>query len=139
MIASFVHHDRVNRALRRYTGLYQLNREGLSRLQRAWDELPLPGLAGSEVPAGSGGLPSLAGASLPAGHQAWDLSTLDDSTAGDLDLLGHASLEQLLGTPGTPAGQAKLRRWIMRACAARDGTSAPERHGGAGPVHRFSG
>ena len=45
---------------------------------------------------------------------------VDAHTAGDLDLFGAAGLEQLLGTPSTPAGWAALRRWIVEPAVPAD-------------------
>ncbi|MBK8046152.1 MAG: hypothetical protein IPK16_02880 [Anaerolineales bacterium] len=39
---------------------------------------------------------------------------IDAATAFDLDLLGAASLEQLLGTPNTPVGKTTVRHWILQ-------------------------
>ncbi|MBK9713466.1 MAG: DNA mismatch repair protein MutS [Kouleothrix sp.] len=103
-VASFVRHGRVDRELRRYAELYAINDEGLLRLRRDWERLPLR-------------LP-------PASHatsQRWSAGALERSgalsieraTAADLDLLGRASLQHLLGTPATPVGQAVLLDWIL--------------------------
>ena len=40
-VISFIHHGRVDQTLRRYTELYAINDEGLLRLLRDWDALPL--------------------------------------------------------------------------------------------------
>src|SRR6185503_6048546 len=40
-VISFIHHGRVDQTLRRYTELYAINAEGLLRLLRDWDALPL--------------------------------------------------------------------------------------------------
>ena len=40
-VVSFIHHGRVDKTLRRYTELYAINAEGLLRLLRDWDALPL--------------------------------------------------------------------------------------------------
>jgi hypothetical protein len=90
-VAALVRHDRVNQQLRRYEALLAINRAGLARLERDWDALPVPSPGAGMLAAG-----------------------LDASTAADLDLLGRASLEQLLSTAHTPVGQATLRHWILQ-------------------------
>ena len=83
-------HDRCLRRLRRTEELRRIADEGLARLDRDWDRLPLP----SEPPRDRG---------LPL--------------ARDLDLYGRASLFQLLGTAHTPAAKALLRDWLEGAAA----------------------
>ena len=78
-------HDRCLRRLRRAEELRRIAGEGLARLDRDWDRLPLP----SEPPRDR---------SLPL--------------ARDLDLYGRASLFHLLGTAHTPAAKALLRDWL---------------------------
>ena len=78
-------HDRCLRRLRRAEELRRIAGEGLARLDRDWERLPLP----SEPPRDR---------SLPL--------------ARDLDLYGHASLFHLLGTAHTPAAKALLRDWL---------------------------
>ncbi len=102
LIASLAHHDRLNRELQRYAELYRLDEEALHRLRRDWGALPVP----VPVPDGSG----TTGEAAPSG-------AVDSSSASDLDLLGRASLEQLLGTARTPIGQATLQRWILQPAA----------------------
>jgi hypothetical protein len=81
-------HDRRLRELRRAEELRHIAEEGLARLDRDWDRLPLP----SEPPRDRG---------LPL--------------ARDLDLYGRASLFHLLGTAHTPAAKAILRDWLEGA------------------------
>jgi MutS domain V len=81
-------HDRCLRRLRRAEELRRIAGEGLARLERDWDRLPLP----SEPPRDR---------SLPL--------------ARDLDLYGRASLFHLLGTAHTPAAKALLRDWLEGA------------------------
>ncbi len=82
------------RRQRQVAVLRQINEEGLARLDRDWDRLPLP----TEPPRGD--LPSL---------------------ARDLDLFGRASLFHLLGTAHTPAAKALLRdRLAGRPAVAAD-------------------
>ncbi|HYL05464.1 MAG TPA: hypothetical protein VE075_05460 [Thermoanaerobaculia bacterium] len=83
-------HDRCLRRLRRAEELRRIVDEGLARLDRDWDRLPLP----SEPPRDRG---------LPL--------------ARDLDLYGRASLFQLLGTAHSPAAKALLRDWLEGAAA----------------------
>jgi len=102
-VAGLIQHGRVKRALLRFATLFTLNDEGLRRLRRDWAALPLPHPApDAEVP------PAKAGAAT---------TPIDRSTVADLDLLGHAGLEQLLSTPNTPIGQRTLREWIMQPAA----------------------
>jgi hypothetical protein len=83
-------HDRCLRRLRRAQELRYIIDEGLARLDRDWDRLPLL----SEPPRDRG---------LPL--------------ARDLDFYGRASLFQLLGTAHTPAAKALLRDWLEGAAA----------------------
>lgn len=66
--------------------LRDLNLEGLARLARDWEALPLP--AGMDCPP-------------------------DHPYAADLGLLGPRSLCQLLGTISTAPGRDTLRRWLL--------------------------
>lgn len=86
-IASFVWHGRINRLRDQAAVRWALNSEGLWRLHRDWVNLPDP------KPTEGGDL------------------------AGDLDLLGHASLQHLLDTTSTPVGHATLRRWLLAPAA----------------------
>jgi energy-coupling factor transporter ATP-binding protein EcfA2 len=83
-------HDRRLRQERRIAELRRINEEGLARLDRDWDRLPLL----AEPPRDHG---------LPL--------------ARDLDLYGRASLFQLLGTAHTPAAKGLLRDWLDAAPA----------------------
>jgi len=83
-------HDRCLRRLRRAEELRRIAGEGLARLDRDWERLPLP----SEPPRDR---------SLPL--------------ARDLDLYGRASLFHLLGTAHTPAAKALLRDWLEGVAA----------------------
>ncbi len=84
-VASYAYHTLVDRRHQRFNDLWTINNEGLLRLRRDWDSLPL-----RQAPP-------------PA----------DTSVAADLDLLGRASLEHLLNTAYTPIGQATLQRWLL--------------------------
>jgi len=83
-------HDRCLRRLRRAAELRRIGDEGLARLDRDWERLPVP----SEPPRDRG---------LPL--------------AKDLDLYGRASLFHLLGTAHTPAAKGLLRDWLEGAAA----------------------
>ena len=89
-IASYVYHGVIDRRQQRAETLRAINDEGLKRLHRDWDGLPL---RQSATPAP------------------------DDSYARDLDLLGRASLIHLLGTANTPAGQGTLQGWLLEPAA----------------------
>ncbi|MGH7503212.1 MAG: MutS-related protein [Longimicrobiales bacterium] len=78
--------SRVRRAEQWLDALAAVNRDGLNRLGRDWDALPI-----RDRPATS---PS------PA-------------YAGDLDLYGRASIRQLLGATVTIAGELTLARWLL--------------------------
>jgi hypothetical protein len=85
-VGAFVRQTQLDNIYDRYATLYALNDEGLRRLARDWDGIPLrepPGATGQE------------------------------DFAGDLDLLGHASLLHLVGTAVTPGGQRRLRSWLL--------------------------
>lgn len=90
-VSGLVIQQRVNRALQIVTARATLQREGLARLTRAWRTLPEPAALGS--------------ATTP--------SPIDAATAADLDLLGRASLEQLLGAACTPVGRRTVQQWIL--------------------------
>ena len=85
--ASLALHYRIDVAVRRARELRALATEGLARLDRDWAVLPL----------------RPAPVEVPPSHP----------NAADLDLRGHASLEHLLGTPATPAGQSALMNWLL--------------------------
>jgi hypothetical protein len=88
-LALVYYNERLTQAHRRYRELWRLDDEGLRRLARAWDELPLP---------------------------PWQ-SAPEHPYADDLDLFGRASLYQVLGPVGTPPGQAMLRDWLCAPAA----------------------
>lgn len=81
-------HRRVRRRSAWLHELWLVNDEGRRRVERRWDGLPALEPRPEDV---------------------------DHPYAGDLDLLGRASLSQLLGVPGTPAGRTTLRRWLLSA------------------------
>jgi membrane protein implicated in regulation of membrane protease activity len=81
-------HERIVRRQRRSGELRRINEEGLLRLERKWDGLPLP--------------------TLP------EPGERDRAVARDLNLFGRASLAQLLGTAHTPPGKADLAGWLLK-------------------------
>ena len=107
-VVSFIHHGRVDATVRRYGELLAINEEGTSRLRRDWDALPLPPAADP--------LPAL---------------------AADLDLLGRASLEQLLGTPAMPIGRATLRAWLLLPAAPAVARARQPAVAELAPLHDF--
>ena len=88
-----LHLGRINLQVRRYSELCKINDEGLSRLRRDWKSLPLrrPKRRPPRPP-----------------------------YAGDLDLLGHASLQHLLSTPTTGGGLTTLRSWLLSPADAEE-------------------
>lgn len=89
-VVSYARNVRTDRALARARALVAINAEGPLRLARDWEHLPLRG----DAPA-------------PANHP----------YAGDLDVLGPASLLHLLNTAATADGQATLRAWLLAPAA----------------------
>ncbi len=85
-IAAYINLGRINLLEERYQTLWTINDEGMHRLRRDWAKLPL-----RQPPP----------------------TDLSHPYAADLDLLGHASLQHLLGTPNTPIGQATLQQWLL--------------------------
>ena len=78
-------HRRISEAIERATHLKQLNLDACARLDRRWDDFPVP--------------------PTPVEFK-------DHPTARDLDLFGQASLFQLLNTAITPIGRERLADWI---------------------------
>lgn len=93
-LALVAYHNRLGARRDRLAALHAISREGLARLRRDWEALPLRQPA--PPPAGPPALPPL---------------------AADLDLLGPRSLQHLLGTARTPAGLATLERWLLSPAA----------------------
>ena len=87
---AFARQGRLDTLYRRYATLWNITEEGLLRLQRDWQALPL-----RQPPS----------------------TTSDSLYAADLDLLGHASLQHLLNSATTPAGQQRLEGWLLRPAA----------------------
>src|SRR5258706_9680119 len=86
-VVSFAHHGRINRLRQRYATLWEINDEGLRRLRRDWDALPLR--------------------QSPDIAAAYERPEVADYAAA-LDLTGHASLLHFLRTASPPVGQAPL-------------------------------
>ena len=86
-VLAFRRQGMLDETHRRYETLWTINREAQHRLRREWDAFPLR--QPPQVPA-------------------------DSLFAGDLDLLGHASLQHLLNTATTPTGQARLQDWLLQ-------------------------
>lgn len=80
-------HERIIQRQRRNGELRRINEEGLLRLVRDWNRLPIP--------------------SFP------QLGEDERAMARDLNLYGRASLAQLLGTAHTPPGKADLASWLL--------------------------
>jgi MutS domain V len=121
-VVSFIHHGRVDLALRRYTELFAINDEGLLRLRRDWERLPLrqPPEHNRNERNDRRGLGIYGQIFAPFAFAAVSGAAESDSGQGgipdiahDLDLLGHASLQHLLNTPATPVGLATLRDWLL--------------------------
>ncbi len=113
-IAVAVLHDRVEKRRAHQSALADLNRESQDRIARNWSKLPEPSV---EV-------------------------DVDHPYAGDLDLLGHASLLHLIGPPNTPAGRQDLANWLLRLAEFEpDGCpgAASERAGARAAARRASG
>lgn len=111
-VVSFAHHGRVNETLRRYAELYAINAEGLARLRRDWSALPL-----RQPPDPKPHAPSPEAEPATPGDGRPTADDRQRALAADLDLLGHASLQHLLGTPATTIGLATLRDWLLTPAA----------------------
>ncbi len=90
----FVRQGRLDARYRRFKTLAEINDEGLRRLERDWPAMPL-----REPPEPPAPIPAF---------------------AGDLDLLGHASLQHLLNTANTPAAQQRLTEWLLAPTAPEE-------------------
>ena len=86
-VAAFRRQGQLDEIYQRYATLWSINEEAQHRLRREWSDFPLR--QPPEVPA-------------------------DHLYAGDLDLLGHASLQHLLNTATTPTGQSRLQGWLLQ-------------------------
>ena len=85
-LALVFYHDSIQRRRDRLLLLTEVNEQQFARTQRHWDQIPT-------VPVG-----------IPRQHAA---------VARDLDLVGRASLFQLLNLAHTPRGIEMLRDWIL--------------------------
>jgi energy-coupling factor transporter ATP-binding protein EcfA2 len=81
-----IYHARLGRQRARLATLRAIQEEALARLDRRWSDLPI-----SWVP---------------------EVSP-DHPYAGDLDIIGRASLFQLLDTTATPMGRESLADWLL--------------------------
>ncbi len=97
-VVAFAWQARLDAIYRRYDLLRTLCLEGLARLRRDWDGLPLPPDLTPQPPLLRG-----EGEARSAGGE----------VAGDLDLLGRASLQQLLSGVASPSGQIRLQEWLL--------------------------
>jgi hypothetical protein len=94
-----VYHARLGRRRARLATLCAIQEEALARLDRRWGDLPMPWVP--EAPP-------------------------DHPYAGDLDIVGRASLFQLLDTTATRMGRERLAAWLL---VATDPTLATARQG----------
>ncbi len=88
-VAAYAYHTAIDRHHHHFNELWTITNEGLLRIRRDWQALPLR--QAPEPP--------------------------DMALAADLDLLGHASLQHLLNTAYTPIGQITLQRWLLQPAA----------------------
>jgi hypothetical protein len=94
-----IYHARLGRTRARLATLRTIQEEALARIDRRWGDLPTPWVP--DVPA-------------------------DHPYAGDLDVVGRASLFQLLDTTATRMGRESLAAWLL---APADPTVATARQG----------
>jgi hypothetical protein len=87
-------HARVEERIAWHDALHTVNRHGVARVERRWDDLP----------------PAEAPKSIDISHHPYAL---------DLDLFGRASLFQWLGGAATPYGTVTLAGWLLRAAEPR--------------------
>ncbi len=88
-VAAYAYHTAIDRHHHHFNELWTITNEGLLRIRRDWQALPLR---------------------QPPEPQ-------DMALAADLDLLGHASLQHLLNTAYTPIGQVTLQQWLLQPAA----------------------
>jgi len=89
-VALAVYHHRLGKRRRRAAAMYAINDEAVARIGRDWTALPEP--------------PPVA---LPPDHP----------FAADLDLVGRASVLQLIDTTSTPFGFRALTAWLLTPAA----------------------
>jgi hypothetical protein len=99
-VVAVVYHAQLGRLRRRAHERWAISDEGLRRLRRDWATLPL-----RQPPTPTSNPPPF---------------------ARDLDLLGRASLQHLLNTAATPAGQTTLEHWLLHPA---DPSTIAARHG----------
>ncbi len=97
-VVAFIRQSLLDERHQRYVALCALSEQGLARLKRDWSAMTLRS----------------APAEAKSAEAQDALSALD---AADLDLLGHASLQHLLHTVATPAGQRLLVAWLLAPAA----------------------
>ncbi|HEX8996332.1 MAG TPA: hypothetical protein VF812_09905 [Ktedonobacterales bacterium] len=94
-VVAFARQANLDEIHRRYVALVELSAEGFARLRRDWAKMTL----------------------RAAPDDVSDTQNAQNAqnamNAADLDLLGHASLQHLLHTVTTPAGQHKLTSWLL--------------------------
>jgi hypothetical protein len=95
-VALAIYHSRLGWERRRLGILRSLQEEALARIERRWDDLPVP----------------------------WEPAvSADHPYAADLDIIGHASLTQLLDTTATRMGRETLADWLLFATDAATATA----------------
>ncbi len=87
------YHEEIERQLKRFGALRQINEQAIARLHRNWTALPEPSVE------------------IPREHRA---------VAGDLDLFGHASVFQFVCSAGTPMGLQVLRDWLLEPASPEE-------------------
>lgn len=95
-VVAFIRQSQLDERYQRYVALCDLCTQGQARLRRDWSAMTLR-----------------AAPPLPAALTDAAAETLTALDAADLDLLGHASLQHLLHTVTTPAGQRLLVAWLL--------------------------
>ncbi|HSJ25255.1 MAG TPA: hypothetical protein VK929_11325, partial [Longimicrobiales bacterium] len=85
-----VMHVRLRRREEWHRQLVAVNRAGLHRLDRAWDELP---------------------------QHAPPAAAANHAYAADLDIFGRAAITQILGPAGSAMGAATLEAWLLNPAA----------------------
>jgi hypothetical protein len=95
-VALALYHARLGRERERLATLRAIEEEAIARIERRWNDLPAPW--------------------LPA------VST-EHPYATDLDIIGHASLFQLLNTTATRMGRETLAAWLLYPTAAATATA----------------
>jgi hypothetical protein len=91
-LAVLPYHDRTIQRQRRQGELRRVNEEGLLRLARDWDGLPIPLLPEPDDP--------------------------ERPIARDLNLFGRASVAHLLGTVHAPPGKIALADWLLHPASS---------------------